>query len=60
MDKYSNLDFYVNGNLMTKDGESNNFSVKDFVFEIENCLDSKVDYIIYNNNNLFLFYARPY
>lgn len=37
-------------NLMTKDGESNNFSVKDFVFEIENCLDSKVDYIIYNNN----------
>lgn len=37
-------------NLMTKDGESNNFSVKDFVWEIENCLDSKLDYIIYNNN----------
>ncbi|MDD2274217.1 MAG: YvcK family protein [Candidatus Pacebacteria bacterium] len=37
-------------NLMTKNGESNNFSVKDFVWEIENCLNSKLDYIIYNNN----------
>ena len=37
-------------NLMTKNGESNNFSVKDFVWEIENCLNSKLDYIVYNNN----------
>jgi uncharacterized cofD-like protein len=37
-------------NLMTKNGESNNFSVKDFVWEIENCLNSRLDYIIYNNS----------
>ncbi len=37
-------------NLMTKNGESNNFDVKDFVREIENCLNSELDYVVYNNN----------
>lgn len=36
-------------NLMTKYGETNNFTVLDFVKEIERYLDSQVDYVIYNN-----------
>lgn len=35
-------------NLMTKDGETNNFSVLDFSREIEKYLGGKVDYVIYN------------
>jgi len=36
-------------NLMTKYGETNNFTVLDFVKEIEKYLKGKVDYVIYNN-----------
>ncbi|MDD4074010.1 MAG: YvcK family protein [Candidatus Pacebacteria bacterium] len=36
-------------NLMTKNGESNNFNVKDFVWEIENYLGFELDYVIFNN-----------
>jgi len=35
-------------NLMTKYGETNNFTVSDFANEIEKFLGSKVDYMIYN------------
>jgi len=35
-------------NLMTKHGETNNFSVLDFVSEVEKLLKQKLDYIIYN------------
>ncbi len=35
-------------NLMTKYGETNNFTVSDFTKEIEKFLGSKVDYMIYN------------
>lgn len=35
-------------NLMTKHGETNNFSVADFTKEIEKYLGGKVDYVIYN------------
>lgn len=36
-------------NLMTKYGETNNFTVLDFSKEIEKYLGSELDYIIYNN-----------
>lgn len=36
-------------NLMTKYGETNNFSVLDFTKEIEKYLGSNLDYVIYNN-----------
>jgi uncharacterized cofD-like protein len=36
-------------NLMTKKGESNNFSVLDFANEIERYLGGPLDYVIYNN-----------
>jgi len=36
-------------NLMTKYGETNDFSVLDFVNEIEKNLGGKLDYVIYNN-----------
>ena len=36
-------------NLMTKNGETNNFSVLDFVNEIEKYLEGSLDYVIYNN-----------
>jgi len=36
-------------NLMTKYGETNNFSVLDFSNEIEKYLGREVDYVIYNN-----------
>lgn len=36
-------------NLMTKYGETNNFSVLDFANEIEKYLDGPLDYIIYND-----------
>jgi uncharacterized cofD-like protein len=36
-------------NLMQKYGETNEFSVSDFTEEIEKYLDSKLDYVIYNN-----------
>jgi len=36
-------------NLMTKYGETNNFSVLDFTNEIENYLGGSLDYVIYNN-----------
>ena len=35
-------------NLMTKKGETNNFSVKDFSNEIESYLETKLDYVLYN------------
>jgi uncharacterized cofD-like protein len=35
-------------NLMTKYGETNNFTVSDFVKEIEKYLGGEVDYVIYN------------
>lgn len=35
-------------NLMTKDGETNDFSVADFTNVIENMLEKKLDFIIYN------------
>ncbi len=35
-------------NLMTKYGETNNFTVLDFVKEIEKLLGAKLDYVIYN------------
>jgi len=37
-------------NLMTKNGESNNFTVKDFVREVEKCLKCELDYVIFNTN----------
>ncbi len=37
-------------NLMTKNGESNNFTVDDFVWEVENCLKCPLDYVIFNTN----------
>lgn len=37
-------------NLMTKNGESNGFTVDDFVWEIENCLKCPLDYVIFNTN----------
>jgi len=36
-------------NLMTKYGETNNFSVKDFADEIEKYLGGSLDHVIYNN-----------
>ncbi|MDP2864111.1 MAG: uridine diphosphate-N-acetylglucosamine-binding protein YvcK [bacterium] len=36
-------------NLMTKYGETNNFSVSDFTQEIEKYLGGSLDYVIYNN-----------
>lgn len=36
-------------NLMTKHGETNNFSVLDFTKEIEKYLGGELDYVIYNN-----------
>ena len=36
-------------NLMTKYGETNNFSVLDFTKEIEKYLKNELDYVIYNN-----------
>lgn len=36
-------------NLMTKNGETNNFTVSDFAAEVEKFLDGKLDYVIYNN-----------
>lgn len=35
-------------NLMTKWGETNNFTISDFTTEIEKFLGKKVDYVIYN------------
>lgn len=37
-------------NLMTKYGETNNFSVLDFTKEIEKYLSGEIDYVIYNNS----------
>ncbi len=36
-------------NLMTKYGETNNFTVSDFVREIEKFLGDKLDHVVYNN-----------
>jgi len=36
-------------NLMTKHGETNNFTILDFAKEIEKYLKNELDYIIYNN-----------
>lgn len=36
-------------NLMTKYGETNNFTILDFTNEIEKYLGDKIDYVIYNN-----------
>ncbi len=38
-------------NLMTKDGETNGFSVTDFTDAIEKFLEKKIDFIIYNTKN---------
>lgn len=38
-------------NLMTKNGETNNFSVLDLADEIEKYLESSLDYVIYNNKD---------
>lgn len=35
-------------NAMTKDGETNDFSVQDLASEIEKYLGGKVDYVVYN------------
>ncbi len=35
-------------NLMTKEGETNNFKVKDFTKQIEEFLGGEVDYVLYN------------
>ncbi|MCX6737972.1 MAG: YvcK family protein [Candidatus Parcubacteria bacterium] len=37
-------------NLMTKDGETNGFSVADFSREIEKFIDNELDYVVYNTN----------
>lgn len=37
-------------NLMTKNGESNNFTVGDFVWQVEACLKCPLDYVIFNTN----------
>jgi len=37
-------------NLMTKIGETQNFSVRDFTNEVEKYIDCSLDFIIYNNN----------
>ncbi|MBU3918324.1 YvcK family protein [Patescibacteria group bacterium] len=37
-------------NLMTKLGETNKFSVNDFVKEIENMINRKLDFVLCNNN----------
>jgi len=37
-------------NLMTKDGESNGFTVADFAREVENCLKCPLDYVVFNTN----------
>jgi len=51
-------------NLMTKYGETNNFSVLDFTKEIEKYLKSELDYIIYNNfvpdKKILLCYKRKH
>lgn len=39
-------------NLMTKNGETNNFSVLDFTFEIERYLGQELDHVIFNKNKL--------
>lgn len=36
-------------NLMTKFGETNNFTILDFTKEIEKYLETEIDYVIYNN-----------
>ena len=38
-------------NLMTKKGETNNFSVTDFSNEIETYLGNELDYVLYNTKN---------
>ncbi len=37
-------------NLMTKKGETDNFSVEDFVFKVEDWIGRKVDRALFNNN----------
>ena len=37
-------------NLMTKFGETNNFSILDFTIEIEKYIGCKLDFVIYNTN----------
>lgn len=37
-------------NLMSKNGESNKFTVSDFTAEVENCLKCPLDYVIFNTN----------
>jgi len=41
---------YFTINIMTKFGETHNFTGKDFVIKLEKCLDRKVDGIIGNDN----------
>ena len=37
-------------NIMTKNGETNNYSSIDFVQRIEDCLEKNVDAVVYNDN----------
>jgi len=39
-------------NLMTKHGETDNFSVKSFVDEVKNYLGTMPDYVLYNNTEI--------
>ncbi len=43
--------FYI-CNLMTKCGETNNYTVKDFSDKIEEIIKGQVDYVIYNNKKI--------
>lgn len=47
-------------NLMTKYGETNNFTVLDFTKEIEKYLGSEVDYVIYNNSKPLQKFIKKY
>jgi len=39
-------------NLMTKHGETNNYTVQDFVKKIEDFIGSSVDFVVYNNKKV--------
>lgn len=47
-------------NLMTKNGETNNFSVIDFTEEIEKLLKTKLDCVIYNNKKVSPIRLKSY
>lgn len=47
-------------NLMTKDGETNNFSVMDFTNAIENLLGKKLDSVVYNTKKAEVSRVKNY